>query len=96
MRRILKIKDEIAYRKADNGTMTIVSPVTDKIVTINPTASELWELVNGERDAEEISKIFLDEHRKDENFPGDDAVSLHVKEILEEFLKKEFIEQIDR
>ena len=91
---VLRIRDEVAFRKADDGTMTIVSPVTDKIVTINAAAAELWDLIDGKSNMDEIAGEFISRHREDENFPGEGEAANHVNEILEQFLKKEFIEQI--
>lgn len=90
--KIYKIKEEIAFRKADDGTLTIVSPVTDKIVTINAAAAQLWDLIDGERTVEKISEIFSEMHKDDLDFPGDEEALKDVIEIFGEFLEKEFIE----
>ena len=93
-RTILKIKEEVAYRKADDGTMTIVSPITDKIITVNASATELWELIDGNTDVDRITEIFISRHKEDKDFPGDSEAAEHVSEIIGEFLKRKLIERI--
>ena len=91
---VFRIKEEVAYRKADDGTMTIVSPITDKIITVNTSATELWELFDGNTDVGEITEIFISRHKDDKDFPGDSEVAEHISEIIEEFIKRELIERI--
>jgi len=91
---VYRIKDEIAYRKAADGTMTIVSPVTDKIITINTSATEVWEMIDGKRNMDEIKEQFISKHRDDADFPGETEAEHDTEVILEEFLKRELIEEI--
>jgi len=94
-KKIFRIRDEVAFRKTVDGSLTIVSPVTDKIVTVNKTASEVWELVDGEQDVDKIVQVFVSRHRDDDDFPGESEGGEHVVQILEELLKREFIEQVE-
>lgn len=94
MRKIYKIKDEVAFRKAADGTMTIVSPVTDKIITINTSATEIWEVIDGKLNMDEIMERFISKHRDDADFPGESQAEHDAEVILEEFLKRELIEEI--
>jgi len=89
---IFRIKDEVAFRKANDGTMTIVSPVTDKITTINATATEIWEMIDGNKSVAVIIDQFLENHSGDNNFPGKETVGKDVKEIIEMFLNRLLIE----
>lgn len=88
---VLKIRDEVAFRKSSDGTMVIVSPVTDEIVTINESAAVLWELIDGKRDVEALIRSFAD-------FFGCEissefaSVEKDALEVLEKFLDKQFIE----
>jgi hypothetical protein len=88
------IKDEVAYRKAADGTMTIVSPVTDKIITINTSATEVWEMIDGKLNMDEIKEQFISKHKDDADFPGETQAEHDIDVILEEFFKRELIEEI--
>lgn len=91
---IYRIKDEVAFRKAADGAMTIVSPVTDKIITINASATEIWEMIDGKLNMDELKDKFISKHRDDADFPGEIQAEHDAELILEEFLKRELIEKI--
>jgi len=93
--RVFRIRDEVAFRKADDGTMTIVSPVTDKIITINSTACEIWEMVDGKKPVSEIISIFGNRHRTDNDFPGEKQVAEDVVDIIDSFFNRELTELVD-
>ena len=92
--RVFKIRNEVAFRKAGDGTMTIVSPVTDKIITINSAACEIWEMLDGKKTVSEIISIFGDRHRTDNDFPGEKQVAEDVVDIIDSFFNKELIELV--
>jgi len=94
-KKVFRIRDEVAFRKTADGSLTIVSPVTDKIVTVNESACEVWELIDGKQNVNEIAETFVSNHKDDKDFPGEKEGLEHVAQILEEFLKREFIEQVE-
>jgi hypothetical protein len=93
---VFRIKDEIAFRKANDGTMTIVSPVTDKIITINATATEIWEMIDGQKSVSEIVGSFIQIHSKDNGFPGSDEARSDVISIVDDFFNRKLIEMSGR
>ncbi len=93
-KRVFKIRNEVAYRKSSDGNMTIVSPVTDKITTINLTATEIWEMIDGHKNVSEIIEQFYSTHSKDSNLPPKDMVGEDVLEILNSFLEKQLVELV--
>ena len=92
--RIFRIRDEVAFRKAEDGTMTIVSPVTDKIITINSSACEIWEMVDGKRTVSEIIERFISFHSNDKGLPSEKEIAEDVTDIVDDFFKRELIELI--
>ncbi|MGI6395439.1 MAG: PqqD family protein [bacterium] len=91
---IFKIKDEIAFRKAADGTTTIVSPATDKILTINVAATEIWEMLDGVSSAGVIAEKFASIHANEEGFPGKERAQDDALKIIEQFLNKKLIKII--
>lgn len=91
---IFKIKDEIAFRKSCDRTLTIVHPLTDKIITINETAAEIWQLFDGRKNLAEIVDCFIKSHEKDCELPSVEVLRRDVLEIIESFLNKDLIEII--
>lgn len=89
---IFRIRNEVAFRKANDGTLTIVSPVTDKITTVNGTASEIWYMIDGKIDVGAIVQKFIQMHKHDNGFPGDNEVKNDVFAIIDDFFKRELIE----
>lgn len=85
-----KIKEEIAWRKMRDGSVTIVSPVIDKIITINETAGIVWEMLDGTNTVSDICVRFRDLFK--ESSVSGDAITKDVLEIVENFVKKELIE----
>jgi len=89
---IFRIRNEVAFRKANDGTLTIVSPVTDKITTVNATASEIWDMIDGKMSAGEIAEKFIQTHKDDNGFPGEKEAKNDVFAIISDFLNRELIE----
>ncbi len=94
--RVFKIRDEVAFRKANDGTMTIVSPVTDKIITVNPTATEIWEMIDGEKTVSQIINFFSEAHSDDNDFPGQKQVSEDVTDMIDNFFARELTELVSK
>jgi hypothetical protein len=89
---VFRIRDEVAFRKAGDGTLTIVSPVTDKITTINSAAAEIFEMIDGKKSVSEIAGNFIQTHSSDNGFPGSDEAQSDVISIVDDFLNRELIE----
>ncbi|HPA57359.1 MAG TPA: PqqD family protein [bacterium] len=89
---IFRIMNEVAFRKANDGTLTIVSPVTDKITTVNGTASEIWYMIDGKIDVGTIVDKFIQAHKEDNGFPGEKVAKNDVFAIMNDFLHRELIE----
>ncbi len=94
--RVFRVRDEVAFRKAEDGTMTIVSPVTDKIITVNPTATEIWEMIDGEKTVSEIISLFEKVHSEDKDFPGQKQIAEDVTVMVDSFFHRELIELSDK
>lgn len=89
---IFRIRNEVAFRKAADGTLTIVSPVTDKITTVNSAASEIWDMIDGKMNAGEIVEKFINTHKDDNGFPGHKDAERDVFAIINDFFNRELIE----
>ncbi len=91
MKERCSIRTEIAWRKMKDGTITIVSPITDKIITINRTAALVWEMLDGTKTVEEIAESvagkFCDDPDLDKQIIFND-----VKEIIEAFDERGLLE----
>lgn len=85
------IKKEIAFRKMKDETVTIVSPLTDKIITINPVAGMIWEKLDGENTVSEVAK-YIKSVFPENNLSYEDVLADTV-EIIEDFLSRELIEE---
>lgn len=88
---VCKIRDEVAFRKSSDGTLTAVSPVSDKIVTLNRAAADIWGLIDGKRTVDGIIAAFMAEFDPS-SLPPKSHVESDVIEIIEQFLNKELIE----
>jgi len=75
-----------------DGTVTIVSPLIEKILSINTTAGMIWDLLDGTHSAEEIVD-FLYEKFKHEGVSRA-TIEHDVHEILATFVKRQLVEQI--
>ena len=91
--RILKIKDEVAARRSFDGTLVAVSPESDKIVTLNESAAELWALIDGKRTLTEIIVLFA-AHFDVESLDELSQIEKDVLEIVDKFLEKQLVEII--
>lgn len=91
---ILKIKDEVAFRRSFDGTLVAVSPESDKIVTLNESAAELWSLIDGKRTVTEIIALFA-AHYEAATLDELTQIGNDVLEIVDKFLEKRLIEIID-
>ena len=89
--KIFKVKEEIAWRKMKDGTLTIVSPITDKIISINETAGIIWEMLDGEKKvsdiADEMHKMF-----SENNDVSREVILSDVIEIISDFVERELLE----
>lgn len=92
---VLRIRNEVAFRKLSDGTITIVSPVTDKMISINSSAAEIWELINGSNSVVKIKNMFFSSHSGDLGIPSNEKVKDHVFEIIKMFFDKNLIEIIN-
>lgn len=88
--RILKIRDEVAFRRSFDGTLVAVSPESDKIVTLNESAAELWALIDGKRNIAEIIVLFA-AHFDAESLDELARIENDVFEIVDKFLEKKLI-----
>lgn len=58
-------RKDIPWRKIDTEAL-IVNPKTSLIYPLNSTAVRIWELIDGEKDAQQITVIIADEFEADE------------------------------
>lgn len=86
-----RVRDEIAWRKMKDGTVTIVSPLVEKIISINATAGVIWELLDGTRTVAVV--IAALEERFGDEVPRA-VLAGDVADILRDLLDRQLIEQI--
>ncbi len=90
---VYRVREEIAWRKMKDGTVTIVSPLVEKIISINTTAGVIWELLDGKRTvAAVIDSLY-------EKFKGEEGVDRAVlerdtHEMLRDLIDRQLVEQI--
>lgn len=88
-----KIREEIAWRKMKDGTITIVSPVVEKIISINETAGVVWEIFEKGGTAEDavaaLSNIFSEDLR-----PATEEIMGDVAKIINDFIERHLLEEI--
>ncbi len=89
-----RLRDELAWRKMKDGTVTIVSPVIEKIVSINETAGMVWELLDGNHTVAQIADE-LYQRFASENSINRSQVLNDVNDIIAEFRQRQFIERVD-
>ncbi len=87
-----RIRDEIAWRKMKDGTVTIVSPLAEKIVSINQTAGMIWDLLDGKRTVAEIVTT-LHEQFKEEGVERA-TIEADTCEIIRSLVERQVLEQI--
>ncbi len=87
-----RIRDEIAWRKMKDGTVTIVSPLAEKIVSINQTAGMIWDLLDGERTVADIAAALHERVR--ESGVSRATVEADVCEIIRSLVERQVLEQI--
>ncbi|HOW52003.1 MAG TPA: PqqD family protein [bacterium] len=90
---VYRIRDEIAWRKMKDGTVTIVSPLVEKIISINATAGIIWELLDGKRNVAAVVDGLY------EKFGGSDGVDRatlerDTHEMLRDLIDRQLVEQI--
>lgn len=90
---ILKIKNDVAFRRSFDGTLVAVSPESDKIITLNESAAELWSLIDGKRDITEIITLFA-AHFGAETLDEISQIEKDAVEIVGKFLEKQLVEII--
>lgn len=93
---VFMIRKEVAFRKASDGTLTIVSPVTDKITTINSSAAVIWDLIDGKKDLQALINEFITIHKNENSYPGDEGAKCDIIEIIEHFFNRNLIEKSGR
>ncbi len=91
---ILKIKNDVAFRRSFDGTLVAVSPESDKIVTLNESAAELWSLIDGKRTVTGIIALFAAQYEV-ETLDELTRIGNDVLDILDKFLEKQLVEIID-
>lgn len=91
--KVLKIKDDVACRRSFDGTLVAVSPESDKVVTLNESAAELWSLIDGKRTVKEIIVLFAARFEV-ETLDEFSVIENDVIEIVEKFLEKQLVEII--
>jgi len=87
-----RVRDEIAWRKMKDGTVTIVSPIVEKIISINKTAGMVWELLDGNRTVDAIVDVLHEQFRKEGVTRA--TIEDDVREILNSFVERQLVEQI--
>lgn len=90
---ILKIKNDVAFRRSFDGTLVAVSPETDKILTLNESAAELWALIDGKRTLSEIIMLFAARFEA-ASLEELARIEKDVLEIIGKFLEKQLVEII--
>lgn len=89
---VFRIRDEVAFRKLSDGSITIVSPVTDKMISINSAAAEIWETIDGVKSLKQITDCFYFTHGKDLGSPSFEKLKNDVFEIVKAFFDRDLIE----
>lgn len=92
---VMVIKKEVAFRKLADGSVTIVSPVTDKMISINKSASEIWYMIDGLNSLKNITERFIFLHGKDADAPSVEDIEKDVMETVKSFFEKALIEEIN-
>ncbi len=89
---VYRVRDEIAWRKMKDGTVTIVSPLVEKIISINATAGIIWELFDGKRTVAAIVDALYEKFSAE----GVDRGTLEsdTHEILRDLIDRQLVEQI--
>ena len=88
-----RVKDEIAWRKMKDGTVTIVSPIIDKIISVNETAGMIFELLDGTNSVEMIVDFMCDKFSENENVLKED-IQTDVLEIIDDFNERELLDEL--
>jgi hypothetical protein len=72
-----------------------VSPVTDKMISINSAAAEIWEMIDGAKSLKQVTDRFYFSHGKDAGSPSFEKLKQDVLEIVEAFFDRDLIELIN-
>lgn len=81
------IKKEIAWRKMQDGTMTLISPLNDSVVTLNGVGARVFELLADNLLIDEIvTRIQKETSHKDSA-----EIQRDVMEFVENLLTKGFL-----
>jgi len=70
-----------------DGTDVLIDPYRRTLVHLNPTASLIWRLLDGERSCAGIIEALREEFEA-----GDKQIEADVVSLLKELLKREMIE----
>ena len=92
---VFKIRDEVAFRKLSDGSITIVSPVTDKMISVNSSAAEIWEMIDGANSLKQITDRFYFSHENDRECPPVEELKKDVFEMVKSFFDRNLIEIIN-
>ncbi len=84
-----RIKKEVAWRTMKDGTMTIISPLHDIVVTVNTTAARIVELLAEHKSKEEIVRTLSQETGN----RNSDAIAADVDTFLQALFEKGVLEQ---
>lgn len=82
-----QIKKEIAWRKMKDGTMTLISPLDDVVLTVNPLAARIVELLAENVAFEEIVMRI----QKETGHKNEDEISKDVFEFVQQLVDKGFL-----
>lgn len=92
---VIRVRAEVAFRKLEDGSVTIVSPATDTILTINRAAAEIWEMIDGTNCMKHITDRFIFLHGNDSGAPSVTEIENEVTEIINSFFEKSLLEEIN-
>ena len=92
---VIKIKAEIAFRKLADGSVTIISPVTDKMISINQSAAEIWNMIDGANSLKNITDRFIFLHENDAGAPSAEEIEKDVADIIKSFFERNLLEKIN-
>ncbi len=79
-------RSELIIRKDVGDARTLIDPYRRTLVTLNPVASEIWQLLNGERSALCIIDILKSEFEIEEKILKKDVIG-----FLQDLARREII-----
>ncbi len=82
-----KINSSVAWRKMSDGTVTIVSPVNEKMISINKSASLIWEGAASGKSKEQILELLYSKYLPQSELTKD-ILDEDAEEIINLFISK--------